>query len=251
MIRKISYCVVTVFVTVNIFGCAHFTVFKPKSKEPSMVKEWKLAWEEQFDSFNPDKWERATHTFDRNLAQFEPGNVVFEEGRMKLFLKKEIRRFRNYLGAEYRTKESYLYGKFVVRMRPAKASGIISSFFTFRDSMLPWSEVDIEFLGKDTAKIHLNYWNYRGNEHPKVFPLNFDAGSSFHEYSFEWQPNYIRWCVDGIPIATIIKDIPKEPQKIMMNIWISSYAQWAGTLDESMLPVCAEYDYVRYYTAGQ
>src|SRR5688572_19519436 len=56
-------------------------------------------------------------------------------------------------GAQVRTNETQLYGKYVFRMRAAKGSGLISSFFTWKEgSELPgalWEEIDIEVFGKN------------------------------------------------------------------------------------------------------
>jgi beta-glucanase (GH16 family) len=53
--------------------------------------------------------------------------------------------------------------------------------------------------------------------------------------------------VDGQVIHVATENIPWLPQQIMMNIWISKNKQWAGVFTLDVLPVSAEYDYVRYY----
>ena len=47
-------------------------------------------------------------------------------------------------GAEYRTLESYLYGRFETRTKSSQGDGMLSSFFTFDDPADPWGEIDIE-----------------------------------------------------------------------------------------------------------
>tara|TARA_Y100000996_G_scaffold364263_1_gene308392 strand:+ start:212 stop:382 length:171 start_codon:yes stop_codon:yes gene_type:complete len=42
-----------------------------------------------------------------------------------------------YHGAEYRTVEPFLYGRFEARMKTASGSGVVSSFFSIRDF---WAE---------------------------------------------------------------------------------------------------------------
>ena len=89
-----------------------------------------LVWREDFDSLNLDRWAIGTHTWNENLAEFVPENITFADGIMTLHLTDKPTAERKYSGAEYRTKDSYLYGKFVVRMKGAPGSGVISSFFT-------------------------------------------------------------------------------------------------------------------------
>ncbi|HRH79045.1 MAG TPA: family 16 glycosylhydrolase, partial [Cellvibrionaceae bacterium] len=56
-----------------------------------------------------------------------------------------------YKSAEIFTPAANLYGKYVVRMRAAKASGMISNFFLWKDgsemSGVFWEEVDVEVFG--------------------------------------------------------------------------------------------------------
>ena len=41
-------------------------------------------WEDNFDSWNMDRWQKATHTFDNNNVDFIEENVVFQYGHMIL-----------------------------------------------------------------------------------------------------------------------------------------------------------------------
>ena len=45
-----------------------------------------LLWEDNFDSWDTNRWEKATHTWDGNNADFIHGNVVFMSGYMILCL---------------------------------------------------------------------------------------------------------------------------------------------------------------------
>ena len=50
---------------------------------------FKLKWKDDFDSFDSDRWEKATHGFSGNRVKFEPKNVVYKDGKMILCLTKE------------------------------------------------------------------------------------------------------------------------------------------------------------------
>ena len=62
-----------------------------------------------------------------------------------------------YKGAEIYTNQSYLYGRYEMRMRVANASGVLSTFFTYKNgsevSNTFWEEIDIEVFGKDNATV--------------------------------------------------------------------------------------------------
>ena len=214
--------------------------------------QFTLEWEDHFDEFDASRWEKGTHTWKSNLTQFIPENVTFQDGTMRLHLKKQKTAEREFTGAEYRTGEKFLYGRYVVRAKFPKGSGIVTSFFTFRDPAFPkWQEIDVEVLGKDTS--HVQFTHHWGNPprskyKAETFNLDFTTDSDFHEYAFEWIPGQITWYLDGRKTYTAAdKNVPHLPQQIMMNIWINSNPKWAGLLDESAMPTYAEYDYVKYY----
>jgi len=95
----------------------------------------------------------------------------------------------------------------------------------------PRQEIDIEFLRKDTSKMLVNVfynpgaestkleYGYRGT--PTLIDLGFDAADSFHSYEIDWQPDTIRWLVDGDPqpassiqpqpLALSIEGVRREP----------------------------------------
>lgn len=150
-----------------------------------------------------------------------------------------------YYGAEYRTGQYYSYGYYGVCMKAAKGSGIVSSFFTYLGD--PWDEIDIEFLGKNTTQVQFNYYTNGVGGHEFLFDLGFDASSQFHEYGFLWQPGSITWYVDGVPAHTATKDIPSHGGNIMMNLWnCIGMDDWTGSFDGGILPVSAQYKWVRY-----
>ncbi|MDZ7372841.1 MAG: family 16 glycosylhydrolase [candidate division KSB1 bacterium] len=234
------------------WGCSKSST----APEPS---PWKLILDEPFDTLNETRWEKATHTFPYNAARFKPENVTVQDGKLVLTLRPEFYLDRNYTGGELRTRSSYLYGRFSVRMKAARGSGIVSSFFLYRYN--PWQEIDIEFLGKDTRKIHLNiYYNPgpegaannagdAGHQWPKVIALPFDAAADFHEYSIEWEEGVVRWYADGKLIHQVADTthVPDLRMQVMMNLWYSESVAWAGPRDDSNLPAQALYDHVQIF----
>ncbi|MFL5728595.1 MAG: family 16 glycosylhydrolase [Cytophagaceae bacterium] len=159
---------------------------------------------------------------------------------------------KKFKGAEVRTNESFLYGRFEVKMKSSQASGMLISFFTFYDApdfAQNWNEIDIEILGRYTNEVQYNaiVGAHKMNEHRQV--LDFNPHEAFHVYSFDWTPEYIAWSVDGKELyrqtGEHIAEMNK-PQKIMMNIWSSSYWAWTGAWEDPKLPLYASYDYVKY-----
>ena len=158
-----------------------------------------------------------------------------------------------YRGAELRTRSTFQYGRFEVRMKSAAGSGLLSSFFTFHDSWnLPaeWNEIDIEILGRYNNQIQFNVISPGQVNHVKSKILKYNPHQAFHVYTIDWTPDYVAWWVDGFEIyrqyGTHIQQIV-HPQKIMMNIWPPDYPGWVGVLDPGILPVFAYYDWVKCY----
>lgn len=161
-----------------------------------------------------------------------------------------------YQGAEIRTNDSYLYGKFEVRMKSAENSGMLCSFFTFYDQpdfSRNWNEIDIEILGRYNNEVQFNTITPGPSgraAHEKRYVLDYNPHEEFHTYAFVWTPEFISFEVDGQEVyrdtGAHIADM-NRPQKLMMNIWISHWTEWTGIWSEPEFPLTAQYDYVKYY----
>ena len=163
-----------------------------------------------------------------------------------------------YRGAEYRTIDEFLYGRFEVKMKTAVGSGIVSSFFTIDDywangqsSTSNWREIDFEALGNLTNAVQTNIITAYETHHEEIINTLFYPYESFHVYAFEWTPVSIKFFIDGELVRQDYNDYVSTHntgQKIMMNIWQPIWENWVGEFDESVLPVYAYYDWVKYYS---
>jgi len=199
--------------------------------------------------FNASTWQKADGYSNGDMfnCTWRANNANFtSDGKLRLGLTSSAT--NKFDCAEYRSTNKYKYGLYEVSMKPAKNTGIVSSFFTYTGPTdgTPWDEIDIEFLGKDTTKVQLNYYTNGVGNHEKVINLGFDASQGFHTYAFDWQPNSIKWYVDGVLKHTATTNIPTNAGKIMMNIWNGKGVDdWLGSYNGAN-PLYAEYDWVRY-----
>lgn len=178
-------------------------------------------------------------------SSYRKENVKFDDGVMSLNFQAEG---DGYTSGEYLTKADYGYGMYQVRMKPAKNSGLVSSFFCYKfvENTDGGDEIDIEFLGKDTTQVQFNYWNKGHGGHEYMYDLGFDASEDFHVYGYYWNVEGITWFVDGEPVYTAYQDIPDHAGQIMMNLWCNSKDPgWLGEFEYSA-PVKAEYDWFMY-----
>ena len=194
-----------------------------------------------------------------NMSRAVKNGVVIVLGLMPSFLLQYQVAVagKPYKGAEYRTKQSFLYGRFETRMKANGREGMLSSFFTYNDTYpaTAWNEIDIEILGRYSDDVQFNTITPGSTNHASHQFVSFNPALDFHEYGFEWTPNYVAWFVDSVEvyrqtgphIATL-----NISQKLMMNVWIPSSEAWAGKWNDAVLPAFAYYDWVRYasYTPG-
>ncbi|WP_405293206.1 family 16 glycosylhydrolase [Algibacter sp. Ld11] len=163
-----------------------------------------------------------------------------------------------FLGGEVYSKETVLYGKFEMRMKMIKGSGMLSTFYTikhFPKSSNPyWGEIDIEVLGKKDAQImSTNLFNNdvdgKWISSEKQIPLSYSLADDFHVFTLEWTPSYIAWFIDGIEYRRKTGAFVKHmdvPQEYRFNAWISSSPEWVGVIDIEAMPAYQYVDWIEY-----
>ncbi|MFN7165073.1 MAG: family 16 glycosylhydrolase [Hyphomonas sp.] len=168
-------------------------------------------------------------------GDWKPENIAPRNGGAFLEVRREQSGGLPYTAAEMQSSETFRYGRYETVMQPARGSGLVTAFFTYTGPWFgdPHDEIDIEFLGSDTTRIHFNYFRNGKSIKPATFDLPFDAASKPHLYAFEWRPDGITWFVEGVPIyATEAGDaaIPVTASKVMFSAWTGKpmMAGWHG-----------------------
>jgi beta-glucanase (GH16 family) len=164
---------------------------------------------------------------------------------------------KSYKGAEIYSSDSTKYGRYVMRMRMAEGSGVLSTFFTYKNgsevSGAVWEEIDIEVLGKNDAyQMQSNI--IVGSPRQTTEGLH-TAGQSladdYHTYVLEWTPDYVAWFIDGQQVRRIngsnfVSGLV-NPQSMRFNIWAATTESWVGAFNPSILPVYQFVNYMEYY----
>jgi endo-1,3-1,4-beta-glycanase ExoK len=163
-----------------------------------------------------------------------------------------------YKAAEIYSNQTYHYGRYEVRMKVAKGSGVLSTFFTYKNGSeignTFWEEIDTEVFGKNNA----TQWQSNviiGSNRPTtktegVHTAAASLGDGYHTYVTEWTPNYIAWFVDGGEVRRItggqfVTSLTSN-QDIRFNIWAANITGWVGAFDASILPVYQFVNYIEY-----
>jgi beta-glucanase (GH16 family) len=223
-----------------------------------------LAWQDDFDTLDSSAWQLQTFTYDGNEATFSTQNASVADGLLTISLTAaSAGAAKPYLGVEMRSAKTLTYGKVSARMRFASGSGVVSGLVLFYTPYpnCDWNEIDIEHLGKSSNSSQLNAQVYTGTsdpncttsvtptQDPQVVDLGFNAEADFHIYDIEWTPAGVKYFGDGVLLRTWSANIArlKLPETILLTIWASSSADWAGALMASSVPASAQVDWIKVY----
>lgn len=162
-----------------------------------------------------------------------------------------------YKGGELFSSQAYLHGRMEVRMRMARGSGILSTFFTYKDGSeiegTFWEEIDIEVFGKDNAtswqtNIITGVGTRTTSEGVHTQPTSL--ADDYHTYVLEWTPEYVSWKLDGVEVRRTtggqVGDLT-NPQSLRFNLWAANIESWVGPFDTGALPAYQFVNWIKFY----
>lgn len=161
-----------------------------------------------------------------------------------------------YKGAEVYSQSQHQFGRIEVRMRMARGSGILSTFFTYKQGSeaagAAWEEIDIEGFGKSNAttwQSNILVGNPRmGSE--QVHEPGLSLADGYHTFTIEWTPSSVVWLMDGVEARRTTggqTDQLTSLHNFRFNLWASDVSSWAGAFDASVLPSSQYVNWIRYY----
>ena len=183
----------------------------------------------------------------------------FSNGALDLVLSPNRTDKAAFSSGEVQSSQTYGYGYFETKMRAAPGSGLVTGFFTYigPPANKSWDEIDVEVLGGKPREVMFTYFT-SGKKVSEIVQLPYDATKETHVYGFDWQPDAIRWYIDGKMMHEARgKDIPlpSQRQKIIVSLWASgTLTDWVGPFDARALPSKATFGCVSYaptYAARQ
>ncbi len=242
---------------------------------------YQLVWSDDFDGTNgsaPDASKWAIQTggggWGNNELEYytaRPANVQVNNGNLVITAVKEDYTdaeglTRHYTSARLYTKGlfSQQYGRVEARIKIPKGQGIWPAFWLLGNNIdtVSWpacGEIDImENIGKEPGTIHgtLHAPGYTPEGVSAAFTLPNGAAFSddFHTFAVEWEPQQIRFYVDGTLYGTkspadAPKDSPwpfQQPFFVILNLAVGG--NWPGNPDDTtQFPQKMLVDYVRVY----
>jgi beta-glucanase (GH16 family) len=242
---------------------------------------WKLIWQDEFNGTKLDtsKWnvlirENSKHN---ELQYYVPDEVYVENGVLRI--RSRIRKYgsREYTSGRLDTKGKFtpVYGRFEIRAKLPRGKGLWPAHWLYpqdrdwkmekmmqdavangKERMIPeerpwYTEIDImEFLGHEPNILYgtIHYCSFDGTSRSSsgTWKSTVDYTKDFHVYSLEWEPDSVRWFIDGHLIHATTNGIPHKPHYLIINTAIGG--TWPGNPDSTTtFPQFHDIDYVRIF----
>ena len=253
-------------------GC---TTFHPGA--PAKLPAWTLIWSDEFDkpgAPDPAKWnyDVGGNGWGNRELQFYTDarreNARVENGHLIIEARREPWQGAAYTSARLVTKgrTDWTCGRFEIRARLPLGRGswpaiwMLPTVWNLGDGKWPDNgEIDImEHVGHAPGVVHAsthsrrNQWR-NNTQRTATIPVP-DAGSAFHTYALEWDPEEIRIFVDDRHYFTSKQDGGDWTSwpfgrnfYLVLNLAIGG--DWGAVkgIDDSAFPQRMEVDYVRVY----
>lgn len=243
---------------------------------------WSLAWSDEFDGPSGSPVDSAKWSFDiggsgwgnNELETYtsRTANSHLDGGRLVIKALKETFTgpdgiTRNFTSARLLTKNKFsqAFGRFEARIKIPFGQGIWPAFWMLGDNIdtAHWpncGEIDImENIGKEPSIVHgtvhgPGYSGGSGVTAAYTLPGGQKFSDDFHTFAVEWEPNVMRFYVDGLLYKTRTPaDLPAgtswvfdHPFFIILNVAVGG--GWPGNPDATtVFPQQMLVDYVRVY----
>lgn len=240
---------------------------------------WELVWSDEFEQPDgsppdPSKWNHqqgGAGWGNGELQHYTDSiqNSFIDDGMLVIRAQEEEMMGRNYTSARLNTlfKGDWTYGRFEIRARLPTTQGIWPAFWLLPSrgrygSGAAGGEIDIMELvgsepGRSYATLHFGNPAARSTGYYDL-PAGETYSDDFHTFALEWEPEEIRWYVDGILyhsetewFTTARKDAGHpapfdQDFHLLVNVAVGGH--WPGSPDEtSVFPQLMYVDYVRVY----
>src|SRR5882724_4147519 len=244
---------------------------------------WRLAWSDEFNGPDGSAVDSTKWTFDvggkgwgnNELETYtsRTANAHVENGSLVINAIKETftgadNTTRNYTSARLLTKHKFsqTYGRFEARIKIPFGQGIWPAFWMLGDDIdkVGWptcGEIDVmENIGREPGIVHgtfhgPGYSGGKGVGAAYTLTGGRKFSDDFHTFAVEWEPNVIRFYVDGNLYQTRTPaDLPQgtswvfdHPFFIILNVAVGG--GWPGNPDATTnFPQQMQVDYVRVYS---
>jgi len=287
MVRNLGHFIFLSFIV--FFSCENSSgEAASENNEPATDTDWSLVWADEFETASLDqnrwsilRWRPGWVNNELQAYTNRDTNLYLEDGSLVIRGLIEPGYFdTDYQGNEYSSdytsgrintagKYSTTYGRFDIRAKLPKGRGSWPAIWMLGEniSSVGWpkcGEIDImEHVGYDDdgihGSIHTETFNHAMNTQKSGSTTVPTATDSFHIYSLEWTPNYLRYLVDDESFFFVYNnsggDISQwpfdSPHYLILNLALGG--DWGGVqgIDPTKFPMKMIIDYVRVYKKSE
>ena len=221
-----------------------------------------VAFHDDFDTFDQGRW-YASDGWSNGAHQnctWSADQAKASAGKLQLGFAPIRKGDRQYRCGEIQTRTAYGYGTFETRMKTPSGSGLNAAFFSYIGPQQgkPHDEIDFEVLLRDTRHVDTTTFVNGISGDGEVgagqsHALSPASDAAFVTYAFTWEPDQVRFYIDGDLVRTIHdpKMVPKNPQRIFFSLWGSdTLTDWMGVFAPVTAPKALEVDWVAFTPLG-
>ena len=214
------------------------------------------SFKDDFTSFDAARWyvSDGWSNGDHQNCLWSSAAVSHLPGRTVLSFIKAPTETHDYRCGEIQTKQRFGYGTFEARLRTDDGSGLNAAFFTYIGPThgARHDEIDFEILTANVDQVTVNTYVDGQSINGGVYRLRKPANVAFTVYSFIWEPDLLRWFVDGEMIQSVAGPVlPETPQKIYLSLWGTELLNdWMGPFVPPVREKRMEIDWVAFTAQG-
>lgn len=263
--------------------CSSFVIGNVQMQQAKAVNtDWRLVWQDEFNGSSLDlsKWSYQEGTgkdvgltdWGNNEAEsYSKNNVYLQNGELVIEARKEAKDGKNYTSGRINTKGKFAktYGRIEAAITLPKGQGLWPAFWMLsnQEKYGKWAssgEIDImEARGRVPNCIDgtIHYGGSWPNNTYTTAKYTLPQGQTIegkHVYAVEWEPNEIRWYVDGQLYNKTSKWSSEGgvyPAPFNQDFYILLNLAIGGNYDNNVLPDNSvampskmKVDYVRVYS---
>lgn len=227
---------------------------------PTTVNGYRLAWSDEFNgsAIDETKWIYRQGDDSRTFVKSyqSAANNSVSNGTYNCILKKESLGTKEFTAGGLISQKRMRYGYYESRFKCPPTGGWHTSFWMMGYGYSGTPHLELDVFENDSIDLYdysVNVHRWRPEPHvtfgtKKVYTPSLS--DNFHVLGCEFTPEWIRYFFNGELVQEV--DATQFDHNDM-NIWLTSLGlvyDHQPPIDESQLPVEAQYDYVRYFELG-
>ena len=239
--------------TVQALASLQTAVPRPTA-EMSADGRWVLVWRDTFDlpCVDLETWTEVERrdNYNGELQYFTPLNSYTQDGCLYLTAKKEKKDGKHYTSGMVETayKRTFLYGRIEARMRLPQGKGLFPAFWLLSENY----EVDVmEMIGSSPDIVYGVSHSSSGGRITKTYgTIEGIDTAQFHVYALEWEPDAMRWYIDGTLYYEIKENVSDEEMYIIFTLAVGGV--WPGSPGkDTTFPCSMVIDEIALYRAAE